>query len=523
MTRFNVKRVVFYEPEPTPRERFCNQFHYRFGPVLYMILGPNVCIVMLGYVFLTGIHRLDNELAFINNSRLLYDDVFVNNNISYQENTSNDTFEDLQYLESSADQDYVRTFCQQGSDKNTSAIFSKTGNSRKKTINFLRLFRSSWLEAGVGNWEVWVFVCVFGLWALLSQVMLGGKKYEGPPTMGGHIPEYENSSFRYYVINALIMGILIGFETFEARAFYRRLPALAGALNIFGFVLSLLLYVKGMYHPSKGDSGTTGSLIFDFYRGVELYPRIMYDKVDVKILINSRFGMMLWQLIVWICWKSQVESCSCNWAMSVLTLMQTVYIAKFFWTEDGYTKGIDMHVDYAGFYTTWTHVCFIPTFYSLAVIDMTFNTPEIGWFLALVLFNAGFLVMVGTFWVDFQRRKVRETNGNCEVCCRTPKFIVVSIFTQHGASALLRDSIILASGWWGIGRHVNYFFELLTAFMWAMPSCFASWVPFLYCGYITVFLFHRSFRDEKRCKKKYGAKWDEYCEIARWRMIPGIF
>ena len=48
-------------------------------------------------------------------------------------------------------------------------------------------------------------------------------------------------------------------------------------------------------------------------------------------------------------------------------------------------------------------------------------------------------------------------------------------------------------------------------------------LPWSYVIFLTILLTDRARRDEKRCANKYGAFWEEYCAVARWRMIPGIY
>jgi hypothetical protein len=42
---------------------------------------------------------------------------------------------------------------------------------------------------------------------------------------------------------------------------------LLSVLNIFSIALCVFLTVKGLYLPSTSDSGSNGSLVFDFYWG----------------------------------------------------------------------------------------------------------------------------------------------------------------------------------------------------------------------------------------------------------------
>lgn len=48
-------------------------------------------------------------------------------------------------------------------------------------------------------------------------------------------------------------------------------------------------------------------------------------------------------------------------------------------------------------------------------------------------------------------------------------------------------------------------------------------IPWTYAIFMTCILVHRCFRDEARCRTKYGDQWDKYCNIVRWRLIPGVW
>jgi delta14-sterol reductase len=50
-----------------------------------------------------------------------------------------------------------------------------------------------------------------------------------------------------------------------------------------------------------------------------------------------------------------------------------------------------------------------------------------------------------------------------------------------------------------------------------------SVVPWLLPLWLTGLLAHRALRDERRCRAKYGALWDAYCERARFRMLPFVY
>jgi protein-S-isoprenylcysteine O-methyltransferase Ste14 len=41
--------------------------------------------------------------------------------------------------------------------------------------------------------------------------------------------------------------------------------------------------------------------------------------------------------------------------------------------------------------------------------------------------------------------------------------------------------------------------------------------------YLTILLTDRAGRDDKRCLKKYGEAWEEYCRKVRWKIVPGLY
>jgi Delta14-sterol reductase len=82
---------------------------------------------------------------------------------------------------------------------------------------------------------------------------------------------------------------------------------------------------------------------------------------------------------------------------------------------------------------------------------------------------------------------------------------------------------LLVSGFWGIGRKLNYTGELMMYLSWTLLSGFQSWVPYLLPAWLLGLLAQRAARDDRRCHAKYGALWDEYCRHARFRMFPFLY
>src|SRR5262249_13403427 len=89
--------------------------------------------------------------------------------------------------------------------------------------------------------------------------------------------------------------------------------------------------------------------------------------------------------------------------------------------------------------------------------------------------------------------------------------------------ATARGSLLLASGWWGLARHMNYFGDLLMALAWCLPCGFASPLPYFYVAYFTILLVHREPPDNAMCALRYGADGDAYCRKVPYRIVPGVY
>jgi delta14-sterol reductase len=83
---------------------------------------------------------------------------------------------------------------------------------------------------------------------------------------------------------------------------------------------------------------------------------------------------------------------------------------------------------------------------------------------------------------------------------------------------------LLANGFWGKSRHINYLGEILEATGIALCVGYAGiWWVWLYPLYYVALLFTREADDNKVCKAKYGELWDTYTKKVKYRIIPYIY
>ena len=86
-----------------------------------------------------------------------------------------------------------------------------------------------------------------------------------------------------------------------------------------------------------------------------------------------------------------------------------------------------------------------------------------------------------------------------------------------------KKSKLMLCGYWGIARHLNYLMEINVALSWALPAFGYGIWPFFYFFFIVILLVHRTYRDEEKCRQKYGKGYEQYCMKVPYKIIPYVF
>lgn len=401
-------------------------------------------------------------------------------------------------------------------------------SSVKASHGVTNLVSHAWSAVNWTDVEVWTIIAVAGVWATVS-LLLPGDTYYGPVTVTGFRPMYKKSGFLFYILSMAVTCPLLWYTS--VLHLYPKFVTFAAILSVMGLVFSAFLFIKGHVSPSPGLFGSSGNALFDFYWGLELYPRLVKNIFDLKTIINCRFGLWLWQAVVLWSWKANYElnatsdsqGAGVNLAITASTILQTLYLAKFYYWEDGYMSTIDISVDKFGFYVGWGCIAWVPTFYTLTSVYLIKHAPSNAVF-TMNAFIATVTLGVLSIWLNYesdrQRQVFRLNRGKCTIWGFRPKIVHAVYSTEDGE---MKQSQLLASGLWGQARHLNYLFELLAALSWSLPGLLTSLVPYMYFIFLTILLVHRSIRDDDKCQSKYGKYWDKYCEIVKYRIVPFIY
>ena len=292
-------------------------------------------------------------------------------------------------------------------------------------------------------------------------------------------------------------------------------------VNVYGIMLALFAQVKAYVAPSHPeDRKFTGSVIFDYYCGIELNPRLG-DKWDFKLFYNGRPGIIAWTLIdlSWMAYQHQQFGYITK-SMLLVNLFQFLYVVDFFYNEDWYLRTIDVSHDHFGFYLAWGDTAFLPTLYTLQAQYLGRYPVHLSTLEATLILTIGLFA----YWlfrsVNNQKDLVRSTSGQVDIWGKPAEFIPTQYKTKDGKT---HQSLLITSGWWGFSRHANYLADLMLS--WAMcATCSTTHLlPWTYFFFISVLLWHRIHRDEQRCAKKYGKYWDVYTTTVKYKLVPGLW
>jgi 7-dehydrocholesterol reductase len=375
-----------------------------------------------------------------------------------------------------------------------------------------------WQPVMFGSYLAWKIIFIFGVFQIFLMKVLPGKQFHGPITPKGNVPVYKANGVLAFFTTIIVFCITSFYlKLFSASIIYDNFGAILGALNVFSLLFCFLLYLKGRFAPSSTDASTTKNIIFDYYWGTELYPKIF--NLHIKQFIASRFGMMSWGVILLSYAAKQQELFGLQNSLILSIALQMIYIAKFYIWETGYLRSLDMMHDRAGFYICWGCLVWVPCVYTSPSMYLVSHPINLNFNVALIIAVIGVFSILINYLADRQRQIVRATGGKCMVWGRKPILTTAAYITEQGHT---KENLILASGWWGIARHFHYVPEILAAFCWSVPALFVNFSPYFYVCFLTIMLLDRAFRDDKRCAKKYGDYWKRYCELVPYKIIPYV-
>ncbi|RHZ88182.1 hypothetical protein Glove_26g287 [Diversispora epigaea] len=371
----------------------------------------------------------------------------------------------------------------------------------------------------------WEGLKIYGIWLSFQAVLyaiLPAKIGYGQRTPAGHILPYKvNGLLAWFITHVLFLTGAFYFKWWNASIIHDQWGTLFIAANIYGYFLSFFSYIKAYVMPSHPeDRKFSGSFIYDLLMGIEMNPR--FGKYwDFKLFHNGRPGIVAWTLIDLSFAFAQYNQIGyVTNSMVLLNILHAIYVLDFFYFEDWYLRTIDIAHDHFGFYLAWGDTVWLPWMYTVQSHYLVRNPIDLStnYFLAVLTIGlSGYYIFRA---VNNQKDLMRRTDGKSKIWGKPAQFVRTRFTTSDGKE---HSSILLTSGYWGISRHFNYVGDLLISLAECLTCGFGHLLPYFYIIYMFILLLHRIYRDDARCRGKYGKYWDEYCNIVKWKLIPYVF
>jgi hypothetical protein len=346
-----------------------------------------------------------------------------------------------------------------------------------------------------------VYVAWWVLQALLA-IVLPGREVEGAPLPDGSRLRYRlNGWLAFWITLALgALGALSG--VVPAALAWEHFGALITAANVFTFAFAAWLwwrFAASRRHPVR-----------TFFSGAALNPRV--GDFDLKFFCETRPGLLLWALIVLSLAAAQWQRHGAVSApMALLVLFQLLYVGDCMFHEAAILSTWDIRHERFGWMLAWGSLVWVPFTFSLQayyLVDHTPALPPAGLAAIAALSVAGYVVFRGS---NLQKHRFRLDPAR-PVWGRPARVIRTA-----------RGPLLLASGWWGLARHLNYLGDIMMALAWCLLTGFRTPLTYVYAVYMIVLLVHRERRDHAQCLARYGEDWARYCAAVRWRILPGIY
>ncbi|ORZ15084.1 ergosterol biosynthesis ERG4/ERG24 [Absidia repens] len=375
---------------------------------------------------------------------------------------------------------------------------------------FERLLSGDDLKAMFDPMAILVYVAFVALQAVL-YVGLPGDLYPGTELRNGGRLKYRMNGFSAYHATLFIGLYFLKDTGLKPLLFvYDHWVGLATTSILFSYAIALFVYL-GSFAPGAllALGGNSGNILYDYMIGRELNPRV--GDFDIKFFTELRPGMIGWQVLN-LCFaaKQYLDLGYITNSMILVQAFQTWYIVDSLWNEECVLTTMDITTDGFGFMLAFGLYSWVPMNYTLQARYLVDNPRDLSWmeFGLIVCLNIiGYYIFRSA---NSQKNEFRSNPNNPNV--KDLKYLTTSKGTK-----------LITSSWWGMSRHINYLGDWLMSLSWCLPCGFGSVVPYFYAIYFAFLLLHRERRDDHKCRTKYGKDWEKYCEIVKYRIIPGIY
>jgi len=376
------------------------------------------------------------------------------------------------------------------------------------------------------NWYAWKVYTGFMIHQLLlAHFMPWGYRQEGlpVPSLGYKTLMYNCNALVCVYTTLLTAAGLHYFDIFRLTSIIDNFGHLMTVAMFWGWSVSFFMYFATIIagEPMR----MSGNFIYDVFMGACLNPRI--GNVDLKMWAEVRIP---WHIVFFLsvsgCLKQYETYGYVTPNMAFMTLATWLYLNACCKGEECIPQTWDIYHEKWGFLVIFWNFAGVPFSYVYSVVYMASHHPSKYQFSTstyVIMFTT--LLTAYYVWDTSMSQKSRfkmQTQGVFNYrktfpqlpwgTIKNPTFVQ----TAHG-------NRLLTCGWWKYSRKPNYIADWTMSFLWGAVVGTTTPIPYFYSVFFITVLIHRCGRDFERCSKKYGADWDKYCSIVKYKFVPGIY
>jgi len=348
-------------------------------------------------------------------------------------------------------------------------------------------------------WFAFTFICT---------LLLPGKKHQGFKIGKNQILTYKMTGLTLFLQIQTQFFLSKWYGIFSLRPLIQYFWSFIIATTILSFIISIILMVVGRnskdYDPHK--QGWTPQWFNDWWFGAQKNLRLFGVDLKMYFYQPSLIGLHMYLLAFAEYQYDTYGRLTSN--MILLQVFEWAYLFTHYIKEDFMLSTWDLIAENFGFMLVWGDSVYVPFLYSMVGWSLADKEETLSG-LNLVLVVA-FHIMAHYLFrnANWQKYDYRRNGDKARIWGAPPKTI---------------EGGLLVSGWWGIGRHLNYTGEILTYLSFALCSGTTSFIPYILPFSLLNLLMQRASRDDKRCRTKYGKSWEKYCQQAKFMIIPFIY
>jgi delta14-sterol reductase len=341
----------------------------------------------------------------------------------------------------------------------------------------------------------------FVVFLFVGSIVVPGPWKLGAPLADGSRKSYKLNGLALFLLTMGLVAAGTWAGLVDLAVLHEHFWGLFVASNLISLGVVAALYLGGR----NAKDATRIGLFPDLWYGVQLNPT--WFGVDVKMwayrpsliglaLLNLSFAYVQWARYGYL-----------SDSMVLYQAFTFAYVFNYFQFEYGMLFTWDIVQERFGFMLAWGDLTFVPFAYSLVgwyLVDRIDPLPIWAFVGLPIMFALGLWIFRGS---NQQKDEFKRDPGT----------------KIWGKPAETIGGKILVSGFWGIGRKLNYTGEILVYWSFTLLAGGASFVPYLLPTWLIALLAHRAWRDDRRCRAKYGPLWDEYCRRATFRMVPFVY